>query len=106
MSIESIQAIRDCMEDLGLSIQEKNRHNVSASLYNPNNRQSGNIGVVFCSNWYSNDGPFLEVGDEIKSFGISYLSFKPAWQDFAWDSSSKELSVKGAEYEFTLEFYT
>ncbi|HAS8201514.1 TPA: hypothetical protein I7683_22845 [Vibrio vulnificus] len=104
MGITSIQAIRHCMEDLGLSIGDKNRHEVTASLYNPSNNQSGNIGVVFCSNWHSNDGPFLEVGDEIKSFGISFLSFKPAWQDFSWDNATKELTVTGNGYEFTLEF--
>ena len=103
-SITSIAAIRHCMEDLGLSIGDQNEHKVRAYLFNPGNKQSGNIRVTFCSNWHSNDGPFLEVGEEMKSFGISYVSFKPAWQTFEWVGSSKELTVKGNGYEFTLGF--
>lgn len=102
--ILSINAVQDCMADLGLSNSDENRHLVDASLFNPSNRSFGSIRITFCSNWHSGDGPYIEVGNEIKSFGISFLSFKPAWQTFVWDSLSKKLSVSGDGYKFILEF--
>ena len=102
--LKSINAINQCMSDLGLLKSEKQKFDVDAKLYNPNNRSSGNISITFVSNWHSGDGAFIETDDIIKSYGIFYTNFKPKWQKFNYSSDTRELIVSGEDYEFVLEF--
>jgi len=102
--ILSIGAIKKCMDDLDLHPSKQLTYEVDATIYNHNNHTSGSITVTFNSNWYSGDGPFIEVDDVIKSYGIHYTSFKPRWQEFEYDEKEKELLITGDGYKFCLSF--
>ena len=102
--ILSIGAINQCMQDLGLNKKEKLLHKVDAQIYNFKNRSFGNITVTFNCNWQSGDGPYIEVDDVIRGYGIQYESFKPQWQEFTYNKEEKKMIVKGEEYEFSLTF--
>lgn len=104
MPVDSIAAIRDCMNSLGFRVSDSTEHSTTAKLFNETNKQSGIIDVTFKSNWHSGEGPFLEVGDEIRGFGIRYLQFKPRWVEFTWNPDDKELVVVGNDYKFSLGF--
>lgn len=92
------------MRSLGFHVNDAPSHSTSAKLFNLGNRKSGTISVIFQSNWHSGEGPYLEVGDEIRGFGIQYMQFKPLWIGFTWKPSSKTLFVAGRDYEFSLQF--
>ena len=100
----SIGAIKECMEDLGLSLSEKPSYEIDAQMFNYKNHASGNITVKFNSNWQSGDGPYIEVDDVIKGYGINFESFKPQWQEFTYDKAEKKLIVIGDKYKFVLTF--
>lgn len=104
MSNKSITAIQDCMSALDLHPSVKPSYDLDADLFNKKNMASGVIGVRFNCNWHSGEGPYLEMDDEIKGFGIFYTQFKPRWQDISWDEATYTLTVKGQNYEFTLCF--
>src|SRR3990172_4902259 len=92
MSIESIRAIRDCMVDLGINANDQITKTVTATLFNERTKASGTISVTFNSNWHSGDGPYLEIGDEIRSFGIQYEVFKPQFLDIKYNRENKKLN--------------
>ena len=102
--IISIGAIKQCMEDLGFHLSRRQTFDAEATIFNPKNRLSGFISVTFNSNWHSGDGPFIEVDDVIKSFGITYTSFKPQWQDFKYNQIEKKLIISDDGYQFSLSF--
>lgn len=103
--IESIGAIQDCMKALGFKASEAHSFQVEAKITNNLKPTSqGMIEVTFNSNWHSGDGPYLQADFVIKSYGIPYEEFKPRWQLFSFDSSSRTLTVKGDGYDFDLQF--
>lgn len=106
MSIESIGAIQQCMDDLGIRWQEQNINKVSATLRNNRTQAIGTVDVTFNSNWHSGDGPYVEVGDEIRGFGIPYEVFKPQFIDITYNGGSKQLEFSHKAYNFTLQFKT
>ncbi len=105
MEIESIGAIQDCMEDLGFHLSEAQMFDAQAKIVNLfNERKRGRIKVTFQSNWHSGDGPYIEMDEAIKGYGIQYSCFKPKWQRFKYEPSCRTLKVEGDGYSFTLEF--
>lgn len=94
------------MEDLGLDRSKKPSYSVDAQMYNYKNHSSGNITVTFNCNWQSGDGPYIEVDDVIRGYGIKYESFKPQWQKFSYNKDGKKLLITGDDYRFSLTFGT
>jgi hypothetical protein len=105
VGFESIGAISQCMEALNLDSNAERSHTARARFANLRDRKlSGSIVVTFNSNWHSGDGPFLEFGEEIKSFGIRYTQFKPQWLKITWSPQALELAITHEDYGFTLQF--
>lgn len=105
MELESIGAIRDCMEELGFEQTSARKFEAKAKLINNLKTTSqGRIEVTFHSNWHSGDGPYLEADYTIRSYGIPYEEFKPKWQKFEFQKDQKILNISGNGYDFSLEF--
>jgi hypothetical protein len=105
MGLESIGAIRDCMEELGFEQSSARTFEAKAKIINNLKKTSqGNIKVTFHSNCHSGDGPYLDADYTIKSYGIPYQEFKPKWQKFEFQKDQRILNVSGDGYDFSLEF--
>ena len=104
MSIESIGAVKECMEDLGIGINEQNTKTVTANLTCTSPRSYGTVNVTFHSNWHSGDGPYLVIGSEMRGFGIPFEEFRPATVDFTYHRETKQLHISHENYKFSLQF--
>ena len=102
--LESMRAITDCMDDLDFNSNDSLTHQVVAVLNNPSNKRTGVITVTFNSNWHSGDGPYLDVDDAIRSFGINHTNFKPKWQKFTYSKEKRKMEIRGNDYNFELTF--
>ncbi|MBQ4864392.1 hypothetical protein J8L98_22120 [Pseudoalteromonas sp. MMG013] len=102
--VSNIAEIQKCMSDLGISLVQNLQNPVNAGLFNNKTLASGDIVVNFNNNFQSGDGPFIELDDVIRSFGIQYQVFKPQFQTFSYDPNQRELTVSGDCYEFSLTF--
>jgi hypothetical protein len=70
-----ISAIKQCMNDLGLSLSA-HTHKVDVKFTNNSKFRVCNMVITFNCNWQSGDGPFVEVDDTIKDFGVTHSYFK------------------------------
>jgi hypothetical protein len=99
---QSISAVKDCMDDLGIIRNDTRLFKTIAEIQNGN--QIGDIDITFNSNWQNGDGPFIQTCDTIRGYGIMFDEFKPRWQKIDYDKESKTLYIKGNGYSFSLQF--
>lgn len=92
------------MAKLGLHPGHERSYTVPADFFNEKTKSRGSIQVTFNCNWHSGEGPYLEFGEEFRSFGIRYTQFKPLWQEMRWDEPERTLTVRGDGYQFSLTF--
>ncbi|WP_210437806.1 hypothetical protein, partial [Vibrio crassostreae] len=98
-AVANIAEIKECMGDLGISLEDKLLNPVEARFFNNKTHSAGNIVVTFNNNFQSGHGPYIEFDEVIRTFGISYEVFKPQYQSFSYDSQERKLNVKGNGYE-------
>lgn len=103
-NIFSISQLKACMIDLGLSISDENSRSYGAKFQGTKSRAIGYVQVIFKTNPYSGDGPYIDLDDYAKGFKIPYSEFKPLHQDFEYNTEKKQLYVSGNDYKFTLDF--
>jgi hypothetical protein len=103
---ESIRALAECLHDLGIETQANRCSTVDASLTNKTTGASGRTEVTVHSNWHSGDGPYFELDESIKSFGIKFTQFKPQFLVLGYTSATRTLTVAdlAKTYEFALTF--
>lgn len=87
-----------------MTLSAKSKYIIDANISDQASLSNGTVSVTFVCNRHSGDGPFLEIDDTIKGFGIRYTNFKPAYQKFTWNDARKTLSITGNSYHFFLAF--
>ncbi|MGP9766185.1 hypothetical protein ACT3UM_10675 [Halomonas sp. AOP13-D3-9] len=103
--IESIMAIQECMSSLGLPRNKAPTQKAKAQVRDhAGGYMPGSILVTFHCNQHSGQGPYIEMGNEIRGYGILFNEFKPRFQRFKFTKSGKFLTVTGDGYKFSLKF--
>jgi hypothetical protein len=105
MSVDSIHHLDTCIDTLNINRTCKNpnsKHQVR--FVNEKNKKSGNADMEFILNEHTGRGPYIELSDEAKSFGIQYLVFKPEYCDFSFNVQKMELLVKNSSVQFMMKF--
>ncbi|PCI64148.1 MAG: hypothetical protein COB38_08745 [Gammaproteobacteria bacterium] len=100
--ISSIQALKECMDDLGMDRNNEAFYNIDAYYNDLTRPAQGNTVVTFFSGQHSTFGPHIILDETIRSFGVPFTEFKPKYQEFSYDSSNKRLEIQGVGYEFEL----
>jgi hypothetical protein len=105
MSVDSISHLDSCIETLNINRTAKNpnsKHQVK--LLNQLNKKSGSMEMEFILNEHTGRGPYIELSDEAKSFGVMYHVFKPEYCDFSFNVQKMELQVKNSSEQFVMKF--
>ena len=104
--MESISAMWEFMDTLGLERSKQMEFKVQAKIFNSIDKTSGVIKFKINSNWHSTSGPYLDFDETIKGFGIMFTKFDPNWVDMSWDKESLTLMVedRSKPYAFSLTF--
>jgi len=108
MTIESIMALQECMEFLGIEPDDFNLQTKRVRI----NVLSGGIGGGMVTVWLQNQphrGPKLIADDTIRGFRIHYTSFEPEYQLFSFRvlDGDGQLTVSNSgspRYSFVLSF--
>ncbi|WP_113880463.1 hypothetical protein [Marinobacter nauticus] len=98
-------AIQECMASLRLPRNKAPTQRAEAQVRDhTGGYMPGSIMVTFHCNQHSGQGPHIEMGNEIRGYGIHYNEFKPRFQNFKFTESGKLLTVTGDGYKFSLKF--
>lgn len=103
MSIDSIQALQECMSFLGLRLDRPSHEPVYCLL----KKQGGSSGtrlVTFQNNVHAHAGPYLTFDEAIRGFGIPCQVFKPHNDKFDFNEDCRALTCEGNGYKFHLTF--
>lgn len=102
----SIMAVQACMTSLNLPRNEAHTQEAEAQVRDhAGGFMPGSVVVTFHCNQHSGEGPYIEIGDEIRGYGIHFNEFKPKFQKFEFTDSEKLLTVTGDGYKFSLKFH-
>lgn len=104
MTIESIQAVQECMKFLGLRLDQPESSKIECTFVK--DRVRGLMYVQFLNDVHAHHGPYIGFDETIRGFGIPYLTFKPSFQEFVFEveDGNGMLTCSDSKFTFTLRF--
>ena len=106
--LNSIEAVKACMDHLKLARDVQESGVVRANLTKANGKKIrfGVIGVEFKNDVHAHRGPWIEFDDTVRGYGLRYTQFTPQYYEYSWDADTCCLSVKDDKDSdsFTLQF--